>query len=62
MRETVLEMPPQRPALPQIASATVELKRAVLLKKGTGEVWRSADIVGSFQGVGLRCSVAQRLP
>ncbi|MFD1277926.1 AvrD family protein [Streptomyces kaempferi] len=27
-----------------------------------GEVWRSADIVGEFHGIGLRCSVAHRLP
>jgi hypothetical protein len=62
MRETLLEPDPLRGSLPAAASATARLERRKLLENSKAEVWRSADIVGEFHGVHMRCSVAHRLP
>jgi hypothetical protein len=62
MRETLLESDPLRAPLPTAASATARLERRKLLENSKAEIWRSADIVGEFHGVRMRCSVAHRLP
>ncbi|MET7683660.1 AvrD family protein [Streptomyces sp. NPDC005423] len=62
MRETVLDLNPARAALPALEGATARLERSRQLTNSRGEVWRSADIVGEFHGIRLRCSVAHRLP
>lgn len=62
MRETLLEPDPLRGPLPPTASATAWLERHKLLENSKAETWRSADIVGDFHGVRMRCSVAHRLP
>ncbi|MCX4617733.1 AvrD family protein [Streptomyces mirabilis] len=62
MRETVLDMDPARAALPALEGTTARLERSRQLTNSRGEVWRSADIVGEFHGIELRCSVAHRLP
>ncbi|WP_326655758.1 AvrD family protein [Streptomyces anthocyanicus] len=62
MRETILELDPLRPPLPATAPVTTRLDRCKRLETGKGDIWRSADIVGEFLGVRLRCSVAHRLP
>ncbi len=62
MRETVLDLDPARPALQTLEGTTARLERSRKLTNSRGELWRSADIVGEFCGIGLRCSVAHRLP
>lgn len=62
MRRTVLEPDPLRGPLPAVASTTVRLEHSKLLQNSKSEVWRSADIVGEFHGVRMRCAVAHRLP
>jgi len=62
MRRTVLDC--ARPAEPRAprGPVTFRLENTKLLENSKGQVWRAADIVGEFQGVRLRCSVAHRLP
>ncbi|MFJ4105623.1 AvrD family protein [Amycolatopsis japonica] len=62
MRRTVLSC--ERPGEPRLPGGPVvfRLEKAKLLENSKGQVWRAADIVGEFQGVRLRCSVAHRLP
>lgn len=62
MRETLLEPDPARGPLPPAVAATARLERLRLLENSKSETWRSADIVGDFHGVRMRCSVAHRLP
>lgn len=62
MRETVLDLDPGRASLRASAGTTAWLERSRQLTNSRGEVWRSADIVSEFHGIGLRCSVAHRLP
>ncbi|MEE1784155.1 AvrD family protein [Streptomyces sp. SP17BM10] len=62
MRETVLELDPLRRRIGALEPTSARLERTRLLTNGKGETWRSADIVGDFCGVGLRCAVAHRIP
>ncbi|GAA4785939.1 AvrD family protein [Streptomyces ziwulingensis] len=62
MRETVLDLDPARAALSASDDTAVRLERSRRLTNSRGEVWRSADIVGDLRGIGMRCSVAHRLP
>lgn len=62
MRETVLDLDPDRSALPVSDGTIARLERSRLLTNSRGEVWRSADIVSDMHGISMRCSVAHRLP
>ncbi|HEU5160772.1 MAG TPA: AvrD family protein [Streptosporangiaceae bacterium] len=62
MRETVIDLDLRRRPLPALAPTTAVLDQPRLLENSKGEKWRCADIVGEFQGIRLRCSVAHRLP
>jgi hypothetical protein len=62
MRQTVLEVgEPRRPVVGP-GRITVRLENTELLTTGTGETWRSADVVGRLDHLSIRCSIAHRLP
>lgn len=62
MRETVLELDPDRAPAARSGVADTRLELSRLLRDGKGRTWRSADIVAGLGGIRLRCSVAHSLP